>query len=93
MLFFTFLLFPLFYFNYLKVLTQLATSSPEVSVFDEPAKLTVIPVIVNVALPAETVTFSALATVALNITTSVALVTENPIAIAPEYVTASAAVE
>jgi hypothetical protein len=53
----------------------------------------VIPVIVNVALPAETVTFSALATVALNITTSVALVTENPTAIAPEYVTASAAVE
>lgn len=66
------------------------TSSPEASVRgavnDGPEKLTV-------ALPAETVTFSAVATVAVKVTTAVDSMTENPMSIAPENATASATVE
>lgn len=53
-------------------------------VIDEPAKLTAAAVIENAASPAETVTFSAAATVVVIVSTAVSLVTENPNAFAPE---------
>lgn len=88
-------LFSLF-FQVLRILTPLVTSSPEVSargaVIDEPAKLAVAAVVLVIAALPETAMFSAVAPVAVNITTVVALVTENPVVIAPENAAATATV-
>lgn len=63
------------------------------AVNDGPEKLTVAAEIVNETLPEETVTFSAVSRVAVRVTTTVDLMTENPMSIAPENATASATVE